>query len=626
MGDLLVRAASQQALLDAWSTVHQRLTADGAEPATVRRFERTAAKAIAELSTALLAGRWRPARVQPIDIDKPSGGRRRLAVSTIPDRIVERAVLEVLDEVVDPVLLPWSFAFRRGLGVDDAIRAVLDQRDDGGGWVARGDFRDCFARIPRAGVIERLAQVVDDPALIEVVRLLVYRPELGAGGSAALGLHQGSALSPILANLFLDRFDRDMLARGWRVVRFADDWSVVVDDQSMGERALDAAVQVATSLRLELTPAKCSVRSFAEGVPFLGQVLTEGTGSRSDRRHHPKATTVFVTEQGSLVRSRGERLKVVKGDDVLLAVPYRKVRELVVCGRVGLTTPLLEQALTRGIDVVLLSETGRYIGRIHGESSGNAFVRRDQYRAADDPEVRLDLARRFVRGKVSNMRSGVLRHTRRGARAAGPGDLVRVADRLERARGRVDEMTSIDELMGLEGSATREYFQAVGFLAGERWGFTARRRRPPPDPVNSMLSFGYTLLMQEVHGALESAGLDPYAGFLHATRSGSPALAFDLVEEFRPVLVDAVVLRLARSPALDASSFVLDDGPPVSCRMTAPTRKAFLAAYERRMLTLVTHHGSGRRVSWRVCLALQARALAAEVSGSDGRYVPVVWK
>jgi CRISPR-associated protein Cas1 len=180
------------------------------------------------------------------------------------------------------------------------------------------------------------------------------------------------------------------------------------------------------------------------------------------------------------------------------------------------------------------------------------------------------------------------------------------------------------EVLGHEGAATREYFRAWREVIGKDWGFTARERRPPPDPVNAMLSFGYTLLVNEAIAVLGVAGLDPAAGFLHQARWGRPSLALDLMAEFRPLVVDAVVLRCLSTGIVRPEESGTDSDR--GCRMNPRARQGFLAAYERRMLTLFTHEPSRRRVSYWVGLQLQAKALARTVLDPDRPYRPIRWK
>jgi CRISPR-associated protein Cas1 len=238
---------------------------------------------------------------------------------------------------------------------------------------------------------------------------------------------------------------------------------------------------------------------------------------------------------------------------------------------------------------------------------------------ADDGPASAGLARAFIDGKIASMRVGLLH----AGRAADP-VVTGVAETLAITRLVLAGASSRDVMLGHEGSATREYFRAWRSLIVSSWGFTARERRPPPDPVNAMLSFGYTLLVQEAIAALETAGLDAAVGFMHQARWGRPCLALDLVEEFRPLIVDVVVLRCVTSGVVRFEEFTVT--PDKGCRMGDRARQAFLAAYERRMLTLFTHEAAGRRVSYRVGLGLQAKALARAVLDPAREYRPVRWK
>lgn len=623
MGELLARAFTEQALLDAWDEVRAAALEDGVAGAEVERFEAAAARKISMLATDLADGSWEPSPVVRVEIAKPDGGFRQLGVPGLVDRIVERALLAELDLVIDPLLLPWSFAYRRGLGVRDAIASLVEARDAGASWVVRADIDNCFGRIPRWEVLRRLRVVLTDAQAVDLLRRLMHRPVAGARHDLAdrgLGLHQGSAVSPVLANLYLDAFDRAMLAAGYRVIRYSDDLAIPVPDRASAERALLTAEDLLAPFGLELDPAKSRVVSFDEGVSFLGQTVTATTGQGIEALSHPLETVVYVDRQGSLIRSRGERLTVEHQGEVLFKLNLRRVRQVVCLGRVGMTTAFLHQALRRGIDVVLLTEAGQPGGRLQSVAHTDPTTRRAQYRAADDAGRCLELARSFVDGKIANLRVALLRADRRAP------DQVRadVAETLEAARLVLPDAVSLDEVRGHEGIASREYFRGLRLTVGEAWGFTSRQRRPPPDPVNAMLSFGYTLLLHEAVAAGSAAGLDPAVGFLHQARWGRPNLALDLMEEFRPLVVDVVVLRCVTTGMVRPEEF--DIVPERGCLMGDRARHAFIAAYERRMLTLFTHTGTARRVSYRVGLSLQAKALARAVLDPGKPYRPVRWK
>ncbi len=542
MGELLARAFTEQALLDAWDEVRTAALADGDAGPEVERFEASAARRISELAADLTDGSWEPSPVVRVEIAKPSGGLRKLGVPLLVDRIVERALLAELDLIVDPLLLPWSFVYRRGLGVRDALACLVEAREAGATWVARADIDRCFDQIPRWEVLRRLREVLTDIQAVDLLRRLMNRPVIGERTALAdrgLGLHQGSGISPLLCNLYLDTFDRAMLADGFQVIRYSDDLAIPAPDRAAAERALATAQEALEPLRLELDPAKSRAVSFDEGVAFLGEMVTATTGLGVEPLSHPLETVVYVDRQGSLLRSRGDRLVVEHQDKVVFKLNLRRIRQVVCLGRVGMTTAFLHQALDRGIDVALLTEHGAPGGRLASLATSDPTARRAQYRAADDPHRALELARSFVDGKIGNMRVALLRADRREP------DPVRadVAATLEVARLVLADAASMEEVMGHEGMATREYFRGWRLVLDQAWGFASRQRRPPPDPVNAMLSFGYTLLLHEAVAALELAGLDPAVGVLHQARWGRPNLALDLMEEFRPVIVDAMVLR-----------------------------------------------------------------------------------
>lgn len=623
MGELLEKVGHQQALLDGWAELRRRAEDGSATEREIEAFEPQAAKRIARISTEVLAGTWRPSPVRPVRIPKSSGGHRKLGVPVLEDRIVERALLDVLDPIIDPHLLPWSFAYRRGLGVDDAVAELAAAREEGARFVVRCDLADCFDTLPRSRVLDALADWVEDPELLELVRLLVHRPAADDLRGAPRGLHQGSSLSPLLANVYLDGFDRAVLREGHQVIRYADDVAVPCSDRPTAEDALKAVQVAAQRLGLALSDSKSSVRSFDEGVPFLGSVVSEVSTARSRSRKRPDRATAFIVDEGGLFRSKGPRLRLERDGETVVALSVKRTRQIVIFGRTGFTTPFIERVLSEGIDVVLLSATGRYFGRLQPASGGSPHVRRAQFDFTASKAQRLPLARRIVDGKIVNQRAGVLR----AARRLDTKELQEAVRSLERDRRQCADARSLPELMGVEGAASRRYFAVFRSLIGDEWGFTTRQRRPPPDPTNALLSLGYTLLLHDAIAALETVGLDPFTGVLHEPRVGKPSLAFDLVEEFRPLIVDSVVIRCLNTGRLKPEHFEIEEGPPKSCRCSKDGLRRFLAAYEKRMLSTFTHQPTRRKVSYRVAMILQARQLADAMADPDGiTYQPILWK
>jgi CRISPR-associated protein Cas1 len=259
-----------------------------------------------------------------------------------------------------------------------------------------------------------LREVIDDQRVVHLVGMLLDRPVAGGRtgpGERGLGLHQGSPISPLLCNLYLDAFDRAMLAAGHRTIRYGDDLAIPAGSRAEAERALVTASTELADLRLELNAGKCQVVSFDEGVPFLGEVTTASTLHRGELLSHPLETAVYVDRQGAVVRKRGDRLVVTADDEdgreeSLLRLGLRRVRQVVCYGRVTVTTPFLHEAAERGIDVVLLTESGGLGARLATPATGDPQARRAQYAAADDPGRSRVAAQAFVGGKLANMRAG----------------------------------------------------------------------------------------------------------------------------------------------------------------------------------------------------------------------------
>jgi len=317
---------------------------------------------------------------------------------------------------------------------------------------------------------------------------------------------------------------------------------------------------------------------------------------------------LFVVEQGSkLVVSKG-RLEVRKGDQVLASLPPIHVSQVVIYGNVGLSTPAIGLLLKRGIGVTFLSRRGEFKGRLQGPTSAHAQLRSRQYSAACDLDFVMPIAQAMVTAKVRHMRTCLRRWARKGkADDAWPAAL----EQLRYALRRIPRTTSIGSLAGVEGSATAAYFSAYRSLFPEIWGFVRRVRRPPLDPVNVMLSFGYTLLASASLGAVETVGLDPYVGFLHRPAYNRPSLALDLMEEFRP-LVDAVVLRCCQQDIIVPEDFRQGNSQrPVI--MEEAAKRRFIEAFERRMMDRIRHPLRRERLDMRRCLLEQARQVARAV-------------
>ncbi|MGQ9677650.1 MAG: CRISPR-associated endonuclease Cas1 [Chloroflexota bacterium] len=328
---------------------------------------------------------------------------------------------------------------------------------------------------------------------------------------------------------------------------------------------------------------------------------------------------LYLVEQGSLLRKHNDRLVVEKEGETIASVPACKVEQVVIFGNVHLTTPAIVYLLTRGIDAAFLSLDGKYYGRLLSSESGFGELRQRHLRMADDPSRPLEIARSMVRAKLHNGRTLLQRAQRERPHP----DLAKAIADLQLALDRTDRVTQLSSLIGAEGYGTAIYFRGFKFMLRQDLGFGGRQRRPPPDPINVLLSFGYTLLAYGIQAAVHTVGLDPYVGFLHAPAYSRPSLVLDIMEEFRPVVVDALVLRLVNARIITEQDFVAQ--PEVAERpmlLTDDARRRFLTAYEERLQSEVTDPCTGEKVTTRRLFERQARQIARLALGQQSSYQP----
>lgn len=352
-----------------------------------------------------------------------------------------------------------------------------------------------------------------------------------------------------------------------------------------------------------------------------------GGGGRAIRRH---LNTLYLTTEGAHARKDGANVVVELEGAERLRVPVHMLGGVVAFGRVSLSTALMGFCTQEGITITHLSENGRFLARVEGPVAGNVLLRRAQYRSADDPSRAAEIVRAIIVAKSANQRAVIrralrdhgteMKEERRIALAAAESRLTDIARRAQRP-------SSLDQLRGLEGEAAALYFSVFDDLIlsdGETFRFLGRSRRPPLDPINALLSFLYTLLTHDCRSALETVGLDPAAGFLHALRPGRPSLALDLVEEFRPHLADRFALSLINRGQIGEKAFRRMDNGAVL--LTEDARKSVLVAWQERKKDEILHSFINEKAPIGLLTHIQAQLLARHLRGDLDGYPPMIWK
>jgi len=337
--------------------------------------------------------------------------------------------------------------------------------------------------------------------------------------------------------------------------------------------------------------------------------------------------TLFVTTQGAYLAKEGETVVVKIENEVRLRLPVHTIGGIVCFGNVLCSPFLLGFCAENDVTVSFLTEHGRFLARVLGPVSGNVFLRRTQYRKADDRKAIAEITRSVLTGKLANSRTVLQRALRDHGDRLNAEATKEVSSKLGNILTRIAEESALDALRGLEGDAARMYFSVFNELITtqkEDFIFEERNRRPPLDNVNSLLSFVYTLTMHDVRSALESVGLDPAVGFLHRDRPGRPGLALDLMEEFRPFLADRLVLSLINLRKIRGDGFRKTDTGAVI--MSDETRKEVLVAYQNRKQEEIMHPFIGEKVHVGMLFFIQALLFARALRGELDAYPPFIWK
>ncbi len=371
--------------------------------------------------------------------------------------------------------------------------------------------------------------------------------------------------------------------------------AICLPDETNRCRAADSETSTATPVRLPATP-------------------------RDDLR------PLYLNTQGLYVGKKSEVLEIKCEGKLVQQVRLREINQVNLFGNIQLSTQAIKTLLELDVPLVLHSQHGYFHGMLQGTGLKNILLRREQFRMADDPIRCLAIAKLLVSGKIRNQRVLLMRN-----HISPPADALRDLKRLVRQVERAEQIAS---LLGIEGTAARIYFQnfagmlkpgdapldplaALGKPPRFKFEFRSRNRRPPRDPVNALLSLAYTLLAKDLTVTAAAVGFDPYLGFYHLPRPGRPALALDLMEPFRTLVADSVVITAINNRMVYPEHFI-EAGKGVT--MTDSGRKALFRAYEQRMDQLVTHPLFDYRVSYRRLLEIQTRLLARVVTGEIREY------
>jgi len=334
-----------------------------------------------------------------------------------------------------------------------------------------------------------------------------------------------------------------------------------------------------------------------------------------------------VTQPDTYLALDGENIVIRKDNDELMRLPLHNLDGIVAFGYTGASPALMGACANRDIDLSFLTQNGRFLARVAGEVRGNVLLRHRQHQIFDSDDESLSIAQNIVAGKLYNSRWVIERTLRDHEMRVDTALLKDVSLALKQSANDIFECKNLEQLRGVEGNAAERYFGVFNQLIlqnNDYFIFNGRNRRPPLDPINSLLSFVYVLLARETASALESVGLDPYVGFLHRIHPGRASLALDLMEELRSVVADRFVLTLINKREVGTDGFEKKENGAVIIK--DDTRQAVLRAWQARKQETLNHPFLDEKISWGLVPYTQALLLARFLRGDLDEYPPFMWK
>ena len=322
---------------------------------------------------------------------------------------------------------------------------------------------------------------------------------------------------------------------------------------------------------------------------------------------------LYITQQGAVLHKSGNQVIVKKNREVLQEIPIVQLDEVIIFGNGHLTTQAMGYLLNKGIPVSFLSSRGTYKGRLQPGYARDVLIRQRQYTVAADAQQCLELAKGFVRGKLKNAIRFCKRQRTQNA------EIESAISGIQKPLQNLEGAQNLESLLGYEGAGTAAYYRAFRQFLSNDWKFTTRQFRPPPDPINAMLSLGYTLLYNHVYAFSNVVGFDPYCGYFHQPKHGHATLASDLMEEFRQIIVDGYVLSLVNNNRVQPEDF---EETTKGIRFTKEALDRFLVGYYGRMQQTFQDTARNEKTTYLRCIELQARHLARVITGEEPAYKP----
>lgn len=629
-----------------------------------QRFEESLSSNILSIIASVQNGGYVPGDLIGMMINKSGGDKRALAVPDIKDRILQRAIVNIIEPSIEKLLEDTSFAYRKGLSRKTAARAVKEAKANGMNYVLKCDIEAFFDNVDWQILFKKLDIIFGGDPVLPLLKIWVRQPVVlnNIRIIRKHGLPQGAVISPLLANLYLDQFDEEIEDR-FKLIRYADDVLILCKSKEDAENAKLEVEKSLKELKLEANKNKEGIFSFDEGFQYLGylffksQIKDSKSGEpvfaagkneleediplhknkwiasadinnikplsslklkgivTSEVLHsqiEPSSKVpIYVNGYSNSVRTEGETLVITNSEEDETGstkIPFNQISLVLFLGMPRVSLPAVIKLKENNIPVYFSHGSGKLYLSILNEPRNYSFWMK-QLKLAENETVKLNFAKNIVQAKIHNCKSTLSRNN-------GDAALIAQLDNYKELAANAD---SIETLRGTEGKASAIYFNAYASMFSPEWKFEGRQKHPAVDPVNAMLSLGYTLLYNHIATSLQAYGINPEIGFYHMPKPNHFTLASDLIEEVR-FIIDRMVLYLVNRKIITLADFSFSTENNKACWMNFESRKKYIAQFELRLNTKFSPEGMNGDVTYFQYFYFNAQRIRKIISAGKVEY------
>jgi CRISP-associated protein Cas1 len=664
--NFLERAVDKENILEAFKLLNKNTGTD--EYKLINEPGNDSGNLIDNLTLNVLNNEYKPSHLKGMNIPKKNGKYRSLAIPDFRDRLLQKAVNNIIMPSIDRLLEESAFAYRKGLSRLSAAKTINRARQEGFKYAVKSDIECFFDNVDWKILFNKLDILFHDDPLLKILQEWITQP-VDYNGRVIIrdrGLPQGCVVSPLFANLYLDEFD-EILGNNFKLVRYADDFIIMCHTKSEVEEAIKDAEKSLGKLHLELNKDKTSVNTFEHDFRYLGYLfhqseITDITSNKKEpdsaarlvpnsnafgkswllyinpeniipadqlkKQQKPEIKKIsepagrrnkyplYINGTTNEVRLEGKTLVIKetenpKGEEK--KIPFEQIHSLVLMGLVRITFAAIVILNLKNIPIYFTNQNGRLYLSLPVEPKNYKYWLRQQHLAEDD-DFTIDFARQVIKAKIHNSKATL---SKTGTEMTGT--LNSMNSFLEM----LGDCASIDVLRGIEGKASAVYFEGYRKLFSPEWKFEGRVKHPPSDPVNCMLSICYMVLFNHIATALQIAGLNPDIGFYHISRGRYPALASDIVEEFR-FIADRCVLYVINRNIISLNDFTFNENEKYPCSMNNEARIKLIRQMELRLCETFTPPESDDKIIYFNYFYFKAGSILDLVKERDKQYEPLM--